>query len=84
MLKTTKSINLSGQSTVTVDGREVVAVQLSANVYTDGNNANVVSTIVNKEVYAANKKACRSDIDAFTAEVREMEDSITTESGVTE
>lgn len=84
MLNTQKSINLTGQSRIAVDGQEVIVVSLSANVYTDGNNANVVSTIVNKEVYAANKKACRSDIDAFTAEVREMEDSITTESGVTE
>ena len=86
MLKTTKSINLSGQSTLTVDGREVVAVQLSANIYTSGNSTNIVSTIVNQDVYDANKVICRADIDSFTSSVREYEDSVIAkaESEVTE
>lgn len=80
MLSITKSINLSGQSRILVDENEVVAVQLNASLYNNISNSNIVSTIVNRDLYNANKEVCRTDIDSFTTYVRDLEDNIT-ESG---
>lgn len=77
MLSITKSINLSGQSKILVDENEVVAVQLNASLYNNISNSNVVSTIVNRDIYNANKETCRADIDGFTAYVRDLEDNNT-------
>lgn len=73
MLKTVKSTTLTGQSKVTVNENEVIAVQLSANINETG-TGNIVSTIVNREAYEAHKTTCRKDIDAFTLQVRDLED----------
>lgn len=74
MLNTVKSTTLNGQSKVTVDGREVAVVSLNANINETG-TSNVVTTIVNKDLYEANKGTCREDIDAFISEVRLLEDA---------
>jgi hypothetical protein len=74
MLETIKSISLSGTSKVTYKNDEVVAVQLYANISENG-NSNINSTIVNQDAYDANKAVCRADIDAFTEEVRAIEDA---------
>lgn len=74
MLNTVKSTTLKGQSKVTVDGREIVVVSLSADINESG-TSNVVTTIVNKDLYEANKGVCREDIDAFISEVRLLEDA---------
>lgn len=74
MLTIQKSITLTGISKITVDAKEVIAVSMSANIKESG-NSNIVTTILNQEVYEANKDDCRTDIDAFTAEVRAIEDS---------
>lgn len=73
MLNVVKSTALTGQSKVTVDGREVVVVSLTAKI-SETETSNIVSTIVNKDLYEANKSTCREDIDAFTKEVRALED----------
>lgn len=73
MLTTKKYLKLTGTSKVTVDDKEVIAVSLDASVQGDGNSS-VISTIINKDVYNANITACRADIDAFTALVRNLED----------
>ena len=73
MLNVVKSTTLSGQSKVMVDGREVVAVSLAAKI-SESETSNIVSTIVNKDVYESNKTTCRADIDEFTKEVRKLED----------
>lgn len=73
MLNVVKSTTLTGQSKVTVDGREVVVVSMSAKI-SETETSNIVSTIVNKDLYEANKATCREDIDAFTKEVRALED----------
>lgn len=73
MLTTVKSTTLTGQSKITTEEREVVVVSLSANINETG-TSNIVTTIVNKELYEANKTTCREDIDEFTKEVRELED----------
>ena len=70
-LTTTQSISLSGESKI--DG--VIAVRMTAKITEDGNNSNIVTTIVNQDLYEANKEACRADIDAFTSYVREVEDN---------
>lgn len=74
MLSTVKSITLRGQSKVTVDGREVPVVSLTADINESG-TSNVVTTIVNKDLYEVNKGTCREDIDAFISEVRLLEDA---------
>lgn len=74
MLNTVKSTTLKGQSKVTVDEREIVVVSLSADINESG-TSNVVTTIVNKDLYEANKGVCREDIDAFISEVRLLEDA---------
>ena len=73
MLNVVKSTTVTGQSKVTVDGREVVVVSMSAKI-SETDTSNIVSTIVNKELYETNKTTCREDIDAFTKEVRVLED----------
>ena len=74
MLNTKKSITLTGQSKVNMNGNEVTAVQLSANISESG-TSNINTVIVNQDAYDANKADCRADIDEFTAEVREIEDT---------
>lgn len=75
MLKTVKSTTLTGQSKIEDEsGNEVIAVQLSASINETG-TSNIVSTIVNRNAYEINKTTCQADIDAFTAAVRELEDS---------
>lgn len=73
MLNVVKSTTLTGQSKVTVDGREVVVVSMSAKI-SETDTSNIVNTIVNKDAYEANKATCRADIDEFTKEVRRLED----------
>lgn len=77
MLTITKSINLSGQSKILTNDTEAVAVQLNASLYNNISNSNIVSTIVNRDLYNANKETCRADIDSFTAYVRDLEDNNT-------
>ena len=69
-----QSITLTGQSNIIVDNAPVTVVQMTANIKEDG-NSNITTTIVNKDLYEANKKACRADMDEFTVYVREVEDS---------
>lgn len=73
-LVTRKSISLNGSSTITMDNATVTVVSLAANISEDG-NSNIVTTIVNHDMYEANKTECRADMDAFTQMVREIEDS---------
>ena len=69
MLKTEKSITLSGQ----------VLIDLSANVSDTNGSANVTKTITNAELYEANKTQCRADFKEFSDKVYAIEDSIMTE-----
>lgn len=72
MLKTEKSITLSGQ--VLIDNQQVA--YLSASVSNTNGSANVTKTITNPELYEANKAACRSDFVSFNNEVYAVEDSL--------
>lgn len=72
MLKTEKSITLSGQ--VLIDNQQVAF--LSASVSDTNGSANVTKTITNAELYEANKTQCRADFKIFSEKVYEIEDSI--------
>ena len=74
-LTKSQSITLTGKSEIMVDNNAVVVVQMSANLKETSGNSNITTSIVNKDLYEANKAACRADIDAFTAYVREVEDN---------
>lgn len=70
-LTTKKSITIDGQSKI----NDITVVSMNGKVSTNNGNSNIVTTIVNQELYDANKEECRTDIDAFTAEVRALEDA---------
>lgn len=72
-IKTT-SITLRGTSLVTVDGDQVLVVDMHAAIHENGHSS-VSSTIMNQEIYDCNKENCRSDMDEFAAKVREIEDA---------
>ena len=75
MLETRKSVTLNGTSQIKTgeNGNTIPAVTMTANISKDG-NSNIITNVINHETYAANKAECRADIDAFTAEVRKLED----------
>lgn len=71
MLSLNKTTNLQGTSKID----NTIVVILNAQI-TDQGTADVTKTIVNKEIYNANKVECRKDISEFESEVYELEDSI--------
>lgn len=74
MLTTQKAIAVTGSSTVTEGEIQTVVVSMYANIRSAG-NTDITTTIINQELYEANKAECRTDIDEFTAMVREVEDT---------
>ncbi len=74
MLKTSKSITINGTSVITENDVEKTVVSMVANIPESG-SPNTNSVIVNKDLYEANKVACREDMDAFTQAVRAIEDA---------
>lgn len=80
MLYTTKNTNLLGTSQI----NGVVAVNLSANINNVTGAGNVVTTIVNADIYNANRKECRADISTFTDKVYGIEDEMLKENQETE
>ena len=73
MLETTKSITLTGKSTV---NNQVVA-NFTANVYNDDAGSDSFNTfIANKELYDANKKIVRKDSQDFQNLIYEAQDEI--------
>ncbi|MCD7138847.1 hypothetical protein LTY59_06390 [Limosilactobacillus balticus] len=73
MLETTKSITLTGKSTV---NNQVVA-NFTANVYNDDAGSDSFNTfIANKELYDANKKIVRKDSQDFQNLMYEAQDEI--------
>lgn len=68
MLKTTKTVQLSGQSVITTEtegqSTEQVVVYMNATVPEEG-TVTISKTIQNKTLYDVNKTACRKDMDDF-------------------
>lgn len=74
MLKTNKSITITGQSMV----GDKQALFLSANISTDGSSTgNTTTTITDLAAYTANKTECRKDITDFQAAVYAAQDELT-------
>lgn len=76
MLKTTKATTLTGQSMV---GEQQV-IYLSANITTETTgNTTISQSITNDELYKANLKTCRADVQAFQEAVWATEDAMVVE-----
>lgn len=64
MLSTTKSINLSGISSIEVDGVKKPVVYYNAQIQSDG-KYNINQSVQNVELYKANKDVVKADYDEF-------------------
>lgn len=71
MLSKTKSISLNGKSTITVDGRNVIAMTMNANVNEDG-SVSTSKYLQDKEIYLANKEEVDTDYAEFESYVGSM------------
>lgn len=66
MLRTNKSINVTGQSIITdADNATHVVVYMTSSVTEGNGNPNVSKTIQDKELYLANIETCRNDMSEF-------------------
>jgi hypothetical protein len=74
MLKTTKSITVTGLSQIEIDGATVTAVRMTANIPSQATGTSENIVITNQEVYDANIRECRADIDEFRTQYRLIED----------
>lgn len=75
MLKTTKSISLSGQSFI----NDKQVANFSANINSDNGSSNINSNIMNQAVYDTNKSEVRKDLADFNTAVYEVEDQLDAE-----
>ena len=75
MLKTTKSISLSGQSFI----NDKQVANFSANINSDNGSSNINSNIMNQTLYDANKTEVRKDLADFNTAVYEVEDQLDAE-----
>ena len=75
MLKTTKSISLSGQSIISNNQ----VANFSANINSDNGSININSNIMNQAVYDTNKSEVRKDLADFNTAVYEVEDQLDAE-----
>lgn len=82
MLKTTKSITLTGSSQFEINGATVTAVRMTANIPSTSSSTSESIVITNQEVYDANIEQCRADIDEFRIEYRLIEDEEMSKLGV--
>ncbi|HBL05892.1 MAG TPA: hypothetical protein DDZ33_02920 [Clostridium sp.] len=73
MLKTNKSITLTGYSII--ENKQVA--YMNATISTDGGNVgSVTRSIQNQELYNANKVEVRADMDAFDKQLYAIEDEL--------
>lgn len=75
MLRTSKSITLSGQSFI--NGTQVS--NFSASVNSESGSSNINSSVINQDLYDANKKEVRQDLADFTTKVYDVEDQLDSE-----
>lgn len=75
------AINIKESVTVTgaVEIENVQVMYLSSNIVSDGSDATTFSqSILNADLYNANKAQCRADIAEFQTYVYDVEDRIST------
>lgn len=65
MLEIKKSINVSGTSTVVIDGVNTVVATMNANLTDESGPVNKNSYIQDPALYTANKEAVKKDISDF-------------------
>ena len=73
------ALNIKESVTVTgaVEIENVQVVYLSSNIVSDGSDATTFSqSILNADLYSANKAQCRADIAEFQTYVYDVEDRI--------
>ena len=75
MLQVEKATTLTGR--IEFEGQQ--AVYLQAQISGNGGTSNINQTITNKEVYEANKNACRTSIQEFQQKVWAIEDENVTQ-----
>ena len=73
MLRTSVSKTVTGTSMVKSGDVDVIVASMSASIHEDG-NVNINKTIVNRDLYDANKEDVRADMEAFEELVYSMED----------
>lgn len=73
MLKTSKSINLSGRTEI--DGKQAVYYSATINV-DDNSSTNVNQSVTDQTLYNQNKAECRQDFNEFQEAVWVIEDEI--------
>lgn len=71
-LNTNKSISITGTSTVNGS----VIMQFNANLATGKGSSNISQSIINQDLYDANKKEARADSAAFQSLVYDTEDQL--------
>ena len=74
MLKTTKTVNLNGESKI----GDYVVVMLSASI-SSISNTSINKIIVRRDLYKDNKDLVKTDMDAFELEVMTMVDAFSNE-----
>lgn len=72
MLESKKSTTLNGYAKI----EEKIVVRLSATIGAENNAGTVNQTIVNSELYDANKDELRKDIADFQTKVSEVQDEL--------
>lgn len=70
-LQKSKTINVNGSSTVTVDNKEIVVMTMNANMQESG-EVSVTKYIRNKEVYLENKEQVDKDFNEFESCVESL------------
>ena len=73
MLKITKSTTVTGYSVI----GGVNVVSLYANISQDGNADNISTSILDKNLFMANKTVCRKDMNDFQDEVDVIVEQLT-------
>ena len=68
MLSTTRTISITGTSSIEVDGVKKVLAYFNAQIQSDG-KYNINQSVQNVDAHKANKDAVKSDYDEFEAYV---------------
>ncbi len=71
MLKKSKTMNVNGNSIVTANEKEIVAVTMNASISENG-AINISKYIQSKEAYLANKEQIEKDAAEFEAYVLQL------------
>jgi uncharacterized protein YukE len=80
MLKTSKSVSLSGQSVI----NGTIAASMAGNIDSESKKSNVNWSVMDQAAYDANKKEVRQDVSDFNDAMYDIEDQMNTDTPTTE